>query len=185
MPLDQSATTDYQVRLDPEGRHELLEVINEESDWLNNFIESLIELARIEAGEMRLRRRWGVVDEIIAAALRRAKSLTRDHRIEVQIEEELPAARVDSGAVAEVVYTLIDNATKYAPANTRIRVSARRATDETIEVAVEDQGPGIPVPLRESVFDKFFSATQRAGQSRGGRPVGIGIGLAIARGIVE
>src|SRR5207253_9797213 len=109
------ATTDDQVRLDLEGRHELLEVINEESDRLNNFIESLIELARIEAGEMRLRRRWGVVDEIIAAALRRAEPLTRDHRIEVHIEEELPAARVDSSAVAEVVYTLIDNATKYAP----------------------------------------------------------------------
>jgi two-component system sensor histidine kinase KdpD len=175
---------EQRLGLDLEGRQELLEVINEEADRLNSFIQSLIELARIEAGAMVLRRRWGVIDEIVAAVMKRAAPLTRSHRLAVEIEKDLPAARVDSEAIAEVVYTLVDNATKYAPLNTVIRISARRTTNEMIEIAVEDAGPGIPVALRESVFDKFFSTTQATGQGLA-RPSGIGLGLAIARGIVS
>jgi two-component system sensor histidine kinase KdpD len=174
---------DQQLGLDLEGRQELLEVINEEADRLNSFIQSLIELARIEAGAMVLRRRWGVVDEILAAVLKRAEPLTRSHRLEVNIEKDLPAARVDSEAIAEVVYTLVDNATKYAPPGTVVRITARRTANEMIAIAVADEGPGIPAPLRESVFDKFFSTTQATRQGSG-RPTGIGLGLAIARGIV-
>jgi two-component system sensor histidine kinase KdpD len=172
------------VALDDEGRREFLEVINEETDRLDHFIEGLVELARIEAGEMHLRRRWGMVDEIITTALERAETLTRHHRIEVAIENELPAVQVDARAVAEVLYALVDNATKYAPPGTRIRVMANRADDEMLRLAVEDEGRGIPTELRERVFDKFFRATgESVAQQR--RPAGIGMGLAIARGIVE
>src|SRR5262249_35553035 len=111
--LDEGRSND--AALDAEGRNELLAVIDEETDRLNKFVEGLIGLARIEAGAMNLRRRWGVVDDIIAAALERAAPLTRDHRIEIELQKEIPAVRVDSAAVSEVVYTLIDNATKYAP----------------------------------------------------------------------
>jgi K+-sensing histidine kinase KdpD len=182
--LDDCSAIDDRARLDLEGRQELLEVINEEADRLNKFVESLIELARIEAGEMNLRRRWGVVDEIIAAALKRAEPLTRAHRVEVHIEWELPAVRVDSSAIAEVVYTLVDNATKYAPPNTRIRVTAGLAPHEDVQIAVEDEGPGIPASLREVVFGKFFSVTAE-GRSGLNRPPGVGMGLSIARGIVQ
>lgn len=178
------AAGDQVLGLDLEGRQELLEVINEEADRLNSFIQSLIELARIEAGAMVLRRRWGVIDEIVSAVLKRAELLTKSHRLAVEIEKDLPAARVDSEAIAEVVYTLVDNASKYAPANTLIRISARRTANEMIEIAVEDEGPGIPLHLRENVFDKFFSTTQPRIQGLG-RPAGIGLGLAIARGIVS
>jgi len=172
------------VTLDEEGRREFLEVINEETDRLNRFVESLVELARIEAGEMQLRRRWGAVDEIIAEALSRAKALTRQHEIEVSLEDELPAVRVDAHAVAEVIYALVDNATKYAPPGTRIRLTAQRADDEMIRLAVEDEGRGIPVELHARVFDKFFRATREDAFSSN-RPAGIGMGLAIARGIIE
>src|SRR6185295_3005597 len=84
--------------LDSEGRREMLEVIDEETDRLNRFVESLLELARIEAGQLDLRRRWGTVEEIITAALDRAKPLTRRHQIELGIEEELPTLRVDARA---------------------------------------------------------------------------------------
>ena len=171
--------------LDTESRREMLEVIDEESDRLNRFVEGLIELARIEAGELRLRLRWGAVDEVVAAALARAEPLTRNHRIEVKLEDELPAVRVDPHAVAEVVYTLVDNAAKYAPPGTAIGVSAARATGDMISIAVEDEGRGIPPELRERVFDKFFRATRDGDSGRGGGPAGTGLGLAIARGIVE
>jgi two-component system sensor histidine kinase KdpD len=167
--------------LDAEGRREMLEVIDEEADRLNRFVEGLIELARIEAGEMQLQRRWGAVDEIIVAALSRAEPLTRRNTIEVSIKPDLPLVRVDAHAVAEVVYTLVDNAAKYSPAGTRIRVTASRAGDEMVRLAVENEGAGIPVELRERVFDKFFRA-MRDGDSG---TSGTGMGLAIARGIVE
>src|SRR5436190_16720412 len=169
--------------LDAEGRREMLEVIDEEADRLNRFVEGLVELARIEAGELELRRRWGAVDEIIMSALERAEPLTHGHSVEVTIERELPVVRVDARAVAQVVYTLVDNAAKYSPSGTRIKVSAGKADNEMLRLAVEDEGPGIPADLRERVFDKFFRA-MRDGDT-GTHPSGTGMGLAIARGIVE
>jgi K+-sensing histidine kinase KdpD len=172
------------VKLDAESRVEMMEVIDEESDRLSRFISGLIELARIEAGELQLRRSWGAVDEIISAALLRAASITRDHRVELEVEKELPDVRVDERAVSEVVYTLIENAAKYSPKDSAIRVTARRAGDELIEMGVEDEGPGIPIDLRDRVFDKFFRAT-RDGDVRSRQPTGTGMGLAIAKGLVE
>lgn len=172
------------VALDAESRVEMMEVIDEESDRLSRFINGLIELARIEAGELHLRRRWGAVDEIISAALVRAEPITRGHPVELDVEKELPGVRVDERAVSEVVYTLIDNAAKYSAKGSAIRISARRAGDELIQMAVEDEGPGIPANLRERVFDKFFRAT-RDGDVRNHQPTGTGMGLAIAKGIVE
>ena len=171
------------VTLDTESRVEMMEVIDEESDRLNRFINGLIELARIEAGELQLRRRWGAVEEIVSAALARAEPITRHHQMELDIEKELPGVRVDERAVSEVVYTLIDNAAKYSPKGSLIRIKARHSREEQIEMSVEDDGPGIPSDLRERVFDKFFRAT-RDGQV-GSKPAGTGMGLAIAKGIVE
>lgn len=170
--------------LDAESRTEMMEVIDEESDRLSRFINGLLELARIEAGELQLRRRWGVVDEIISAALVRAEPMTRDHQVDVDIERELPGVRVDERAVSEVVYTLLDNAAKYSPKGSIIHISARLAGDELIQMAVEDEGPGIAGDLREHVFDKFFRAT-RDGDVSTRQPTGTGMGLAIAKGIVE
>ena len=175
---------DQPVALDTESRLEMLEVIDEESDRLNRFIGGLIDLARIEAGELRLRRRWGNVDEIISTALARAKPFTQERKVEVSVETELPVVRVDERAVSEVVYTLIDNAAKYSPAGAAIRISAQRSDDAMIMMAVEDKGEGIAVDLRERVFDKFFRAT-RDGDISTHQPSGTGMGLAIAKGIVE
>lgn len=176
------------VALDAEARQDMLEVIDEECDRLNRFVEGLIELARIEAGEMHLRRRWGAVGEIVSAALARAASLTRRHEVRVDVEDEIPVVQVDPRAVAEVVYTLVDNAAKYSPAGTIIRVTAERASGDTIRLAVQNEGEGIPHALRERVFDKFFRATRDGDGGGGGdgrRPKGTGMGLAVAKGIVE
>ena len=157
------------IKLDAESRVEMMEVIDEESDRLSRFINGLIELARIEAGELQLRRRWGAVDEIISAALSRAEPITRQHRVELEVEKELPGVRVDERAVSEVVYTLIDNAAKYSPKGSTIRITRDARAMNRIEMGVEDEGPGIPSDLRERVFDKFFRAT-RDGDIRSQQP---------------
>ena len=182
--LKTSTTNAPPAALNEEGRQEMLEVINEECDRLNRFIEGLVELARIEAGELRLRRAWGTIEEMVEIALARAKTLTDQHRLQVEIQKDLPVVLVDSRAVSEVIYTLVDNAAKYSPAGTLIRISASRAEADMIRTIVEDMGPGIPVELRERVFDKFFRAI-RDGDSSRRQPSGTGMGLAIARGIVE
>ncbi|MBS1789857.1 MAG: DUF4118 domain-containing protein [Acidobacteria bacterium] len=168
------------VKLDTESRFELLEIINEEADRLNRFVEHMVELAKLEAGELQLRRRWGSVEEIIATARERAAGLTAKHRVEVSVETELPSVRVDATLLAEVLYSLIDNSAKYSPVGSTIKINAHRAENEMISISVEDQGRGVPAELRLRIFDKFFRVT-----TDGNQPSGLGMGLAIARGIVE
>lgn len=171
------------ITLDKESRREMLTVINEETDRLGRFIGGLIELARIEAGEMHLQRSFGAIEETIAAAMSRAEPLTRRHQLKTEIDPDLPVARIDSRAVSEVIYTLVDNATKYSPPGSTIRIGAER-WNEALRIIVEDEGRGIPLELRERVFDKFFRAI-RDGDISTQEPSGTGMGLAIARGIVE
>lgn len=182
----QATTIDGEpVSLGIDARKEMLEVIDEECDRLNRFVEGLIELARIEAGELHLRRRWGVVDEIVATVLKRAEPLARNHTVTVEIADEIPAVQVDPRAVAEVMFTLIDNAVKYSSAGTNILVSAEPVDDQMIQIAVENQGQTIPREIRERVFDKFFRATRDGDTGDSVQPKGTGMGLAVAKRIVE
>ena len=172
------------LELDAEGRKEMLEVIDEEADRLDRFIEGLTRLARIDAGEMELQRKWCAIEEIVAVALKRAEPRTRNHQVEVWLENELPSIKVDEQAIAEVVYTLVDNAAKYSPPQGHIRIGAAPNNDHSILLFVEDQGPGIRDELRTRVFEKFFRA-MRDGDIGDRKTVGSGMGLAIAHGIVR
>jgi two-component system sensor histidine kinase KdpD len=181
--LEDRESSEHVERLSSEEQQALLKVINHGADRLDHFVEGIVDLARIDSGDMTLYRNWGAVEDIIDAALAQAEPFTRRHKIRVEVTEELPVVRVDARAVAEVIYTLLDNASKYAPPETLIAIEAHRVADGVIEIAVEDRGPGIPANLRERVFERFYRATDNgAANERGG---GIGMGLAIAKGIVE
>ncbi len=177
--LEDQESDEESERLSSEEQREMLKVITHGADRLDRFVEGIVDLARIESGDITLHRNWGAVEEIVDAALAQAEPLTRRHRIDISIENELPVVRVDARAVAEVIYTLIDNAGKYAPPETTIRIEAKRTAKEMVQIAVEDEGPGIPIESRKKVFDKFFRI------AHDGSAGGIGMGLAIAKGIVE
>jgi K+-sensing histidine kinase KdpD len=167
--------------VDDATRSELLEVIDEETDRLDRSVGSIVEIARVEAGDIGNRRQWTSIDEIVDEAVGRARRAARGQAVEVDVAPDLPAAHVDGRAVAEALYTLVENAAKYSPPDSTIRVRAREA-DGAIRVEVEDEGPGVALELRERVFEKFFRGAPRPGAPA---PSGTGMGLAIARGIVE
>lgn len=172
-----------EFKLDADSRREFLSVINEESDRLNRFIEEMVELARIEAGELNLRQAWSEIPEIIQAAVSRAEPLLEHFHIKILLEKDLPLLKADSKLLTEVFYNLLDNAAKYAPPQTTIEISARKTDNETIEFAVADEGAGVAEELREKIFDKFFRVSDTKKNEYA--PSGTGLGLAIAKGIVE
>lgn len=176
MLIEEHEQDPIHVTLEREGRSELLEVINEETDQLNSFVESMVELARLEAGEFTFRKTQTEVEEIIANVLQRAKSRTAKHEIETKMEENLPSMLVDSKAIAEVVYNLLDNAVKYSPINSIITIEAKQFEGK-VRISLEDEGKGVSETERERIFQKFYRADKNV--------KGFGMGLAIARGIIE
>ncbi len=167
--------------LDAESRQEFLEIIDEETDRLNEFIEGMVGIAKVEANAMSLHKRSASVDEIVSNAMERAKRVTAGHTLDVTLQPDLPNVFADAASIAEVVFTLIDNAAKYSNAGTLIGVSAA-SSDGHVEITVQDQGKGISADLRERVFDKFFRSDEQDIHRTGS---GLGLGLAIAKGIVE
>ncbi len=168
--------------LPSEGQRELLEVIDEESDRLNRFIEALA-MPQQRDGTYVPHLAAVPLPVVARAALGRAETVTRDHRVAVAVDVDLPPLAVDEPSVAEVLYILLDNASKYAPVGTTITVRAVREDDRHVRVSVADEGPGIPEALREKVFEKFYRVPSR--ESHDPRRTGIGLGLSIARRLVE
>jgi two-component system sensor histidine kinase KdpD len=159
----------------PEVQRELFEVIEEESDRLNHFIQGMMDLAKLQAGEVTLASRKVAADEMVEDALLRAEPFLEGHPVEVTIASGLPSPKVDPRLISQVIFTLVENAAKYSGPAARITISVRQKGNN-ICFAVEDEGPGIPSELRGHVFEKFF---------RAGLQPGLGMGLAIARGIVQ
>jgi two-component system sensor histidine kinase KdpD len=181
--LQTSERNNAPLQLGNEDRKEMLQVIDEETDRLDRFVAGLTKLARIDAGDMHLKLEPASVEEIVTTALRLAEPRTRTHRMEVWIDD-LPLVTVDEHAISESIYTLIDNAAKYSPPESTITVRATQKDENSVVISVGDRGPGIRTELRERVFEKFFRA-MRDGDVTDRRIAGSGMGLAIARGIVE
>jgi K+-sensing histidine kinase KdpD len=168
--------------LPPEGKRELLQVIDEESDRLNRFIEGLSSADRRDVSQNPMLRRERL-DEIVSAGVTRADNLTRDHSVTVNLPESLPLVSVDAASIIEVVYLLLDNASKYTRPGTAIRLTASAVDERYVKLIVADEGPGVPVELRERVFENFFRIPFR--EPSDPRRVGVGLGLPIARRLVE
>lgn len=166
--------------LTTEMKRDMLLVINEEADRLDHFVEGMIELAKIESGELSVTARWDSVEEIVQAAVARIRSRLDKHRLIVSIDPDLPVIRVDARAVSEVLYSLIENAVKYSPDGTAIVVSSARLDSGHLVFTVEDEGPGIAPKDRDAIFEKFVRIP-----FRGRASPGTGLGLAIAKGIIE
>jgi len=164
------------------SRRELLLIIDEESDRLNRFIEGLSVADRPDPTQPNSFRAVSA-EQVIRETVARAETVARRHHVVLAVDPGLPQLAVDRSAVGEALYTLIDNASKYSPLNTTIRVAASAEDDRHVRLVVEDEGPGIAPELREQVFQKFFRVPGR--ESVDPRRTGIGLGLPIAKRLVE
>ena len=169
--------------LSGEARLDLLRVIDEESDRLNRFVGGLSGADQLDPSQSP-RVTSVPLAEIVQAGITRASTVTRHHRVEARLDAGIPNLAVDPAAVAEVIYILLDNASKYAPAGTTIRVTGSLGDEHHVRIGVADEGPGVPPELRDQVFEKFFRIEGREPFDMK-RPRGIGLGLSIARRLVE
>ncbi len=174
-----SSLESYGNLIDDEGRSDLLGTIHAEAERLNRFVANLLDMTKLEAGALRPRMEPADIGEIAASALSRAAQMMAGHKAVLDLAPNLPQASLDAVLFEQVLFNLLDNAAKYAPAGTTITLRVSH-TRENLLVQVLDEGPGLPEGGGEMVFEKF---TRLHGADRQ-RP-GTGLGLAICRGFVE
>jgi two-component system sensor histidine kinase KdpD len=173
------ALRDLPQALDADAKADLLATIIDESERLNRFIANLLDMTRLESGAIVPNTALHDVSEIVGSALERASKILAKHRVEVEINPDLPMVSVDAVLFEQVLFNLIDNAAKYAPPQTTVRIQSWREQD-SVKLQVLDEGDGIPAADLERIFDKFYRA-RKGDQVR----AGTGLGLAISRGFVE
>lgn len=168
------------VRWTREDRRGFAEAIEQEADRLNRLVQNLLDMTRIESGALQPERDWYALDALVDDTLGRLRGLTAGHVVTVEMADDLPPIPLDYVQVGQVLYNLIENATKYTPAASHIHVEGRR-DGEMVCLSVADDGPGIAPESLSQVFHKFFRV--RSGDTA--RVLGTGLGLAVARGIAE
>jgi two-component system sensor histidine kinase KdpD len=173
------ALRDLPRSLDDAEKADLLATVIDESERLNRFIANLLDMTKLESGAIVPNSAPHDVGEIVGSALERAAKILARHRVEVHIPADLPMISVDPVLFEQVLFNLLDNAAKYAPASTTIRIDGWQEKD-TVKLQVLDEGEGIPPADLERIFDKFHRV-QKGDQVR----AGTGLGLSISRGFVE
>ncbi len=160
-----------------ERRDELLTIVNEETDRLIRIVSETVRMGRIDAGKISLQRGPHSLEAIVNGALEDLK--LDPSRLRLDIPHGLPMLLVDGALMGQALKQLLDNANRYAPAGSPIRISAR-IEDDCMLVTVADSGPGVATDEQSRIFDKFYRGSQ---SSR--FPEGTGMGLSIAKGVVE
>jgi two-component system, OmpR family, sensor histidine kinase KdpD len=159
-------------------RRELAEAIHEEARRMSGLVDNLLDMARLQAGGVRLNRQWQSLEELVGSALTARQWLLEEHEVRVALPPELPLILVDGVLIERVLCNLVENAAKYTPPGSRIEIGATVADGE-LRVQVSDNGPGLPRDKLETVFDKFTRGAKESAQP------GVGLGLSICRAIVQ
>ncbi len=173
-----SALEEDGARLDAETQRSLVSAAREEADRLNRLVANLLSMSRLEADALRLLLTDADVEDLLGAALDALAWRANGREILARIPADLPMVRVDFVLLVQVFVNLLDNAIKYSPPDRPIIVTAS-CGDDTVEVAIADQGPGVAQTDLDRIFDKFYRVQHPGAVS------GTGLGLSICRGIVE
>ncbi|WP_180898683.1 sensor histidine kinase [Martelella soudanensis] len=170
---------DYSTALPEQDRNDMLSTIVDESERLNRFIANLLDMSRIETGAMEPNASLQYLDDMVASALRRAKKMLSHHKIRTEVPADLPMLKADPVLFEQAIFNLLDNAAKYAPPETTIRIRAWE-DGRWMMIQILDEGQGIPSADLERIFDSFHRARKRDHVL-----AGTGLGLSICRGFIE
>lgn len=175
-----AASTLLDAKLAPPTRAELTRTVLAEAERLNRLVRNLLDMTRLEAGAVEVKKEWQPIEEAVGAALERVESVVGNRPIETDLDDDLPLVPFDSILLQQVLVNLLENAAKYTPEGTAILVAAklhaRAGETPEVEITVADRGPGFVAGDEEKLFAKFY----RAEKGRGG----VGLGLTICKGIV-
>ena len=166
--------------LDEQTRKQIFTDIYDDAQWLTGLVENLLSVTKIADGSVKLRLSDQVVDDIVSEALRHIDRRSAEHHITVDCGDEPLLVRVDAGLIVQVLINLVNNAVKYTPAGSNIRITAI-PRENMAEICVSDNGPGIPDELKERVFEMFFTGDNPIGDSRRS----LGLGLTLCQAIIH
>ncbi|HET8711588.1 MAG TPA: DUF4118 domain-containing protein [Spongiibacteraceae bacterium] len=162
----------------PPAALDIAESIRDQATRLANLVGNLLDMARLNAGNISLRREWQPLDDVIGASIKLLGTALREHPVGVDLPDDLPLLEFDAVLIERVLCNLLENAAKFAPPNSRIEIAARRE-NERVTITVSDSGPGFPNGSEEKLFAMFARGSTEMSES------GAGLGLAICRAIVE
>ena len=167
------------ANLDAAARVALARSVETKAREMSDLVSNVLDLVRLESGQVALRRDWQTLDELLGSALAACADRLAAHPLELRLAPELPPVFVDATLIVQVLTNLFDNIAKYTPAGTRVVVSAVAEPVQGVRVTIDDEGPGLPPGDPARLFDKF----QRGRDE--GSVVGVGLGLAICQAIVR
>ncbi|WP_291547286.1 ATP-binding protein [Bosea sp. (in: a-proteobacteria)] len=165
--------------LEAADRRELTMTALDEARRLDRYVQNLLDMTRLGHGALAPKREAVDLREILGVVRNDLKRVLAGHRLLVETPRDLPPLHADPVLIGQAIANIVENAAKYAPAGTSIAIKARPDGDMA-EIAITDEGPGIPEAERERVFDLFHRVAE--GDSR---PAGTGLGLSIVKGLVE
>jgi two-component system sensor histidine kinase KdpD len=157
---------------------ETAQAIQDEARRMSTLVSNLLDMARIESGEVTLNLQWQPLEEVVGAALEAARGMLQRHTVVVQLPRDLPLVKFDAVLIERVLVNLLENVSKYTPPGSTVTLSAEVIADR-LSVSVADNGAGLPMGREEAVFQKFTR-----GERESATP-GVGLGLAICRAIIE
>ncbi len=167
------------ITFDAATQRQYVSIIDTESNKLTALVEQLLDVSRLQAGDLPIHPQPMRLHDILEIADAQLVTLTYAHPLDVKLAAGLPLLLADPQRIAQVIVNLVDNACKYSPVGKPIRLRARQ-TDDWVEIKVTDEGSGIPRKDREYVFEAFRQLERKTGVRRGA-----GLGLAICKGVVE
>jgi len=170
---------DYAEQITPKERQEALRIVDEEAARLDELIGHVLDMSRLEAGKLSVELGATDVRPIVQEAVAQMAARTPSHKLVVNLPPTLPLAQADPRRVTQVVNNLLDNAIKFSPPGTTVMVAIEEHT-HTVIVRVRDEGPGIAPEHLQRIFNRFYRVEQQ-----GVRTSGVGLGLAICKGLVE
>jgi two-component system sensor histidine kinase KdpD len=161
-----------------EAQLDLAAALRDEALRMSTLVANLLDMARIQSGEVKFNLQWQSLEEVVGSALRASAFQLQGHKVETRLPLDFPLLRFDAVLIERVLCNLLENAAKYTPPGSQITVSAA-VKESHAEVTVYDDGPGLPQGREEALFEKFTR-----GERESAKP-GVGLGLAICRAIVE